>query len=320
MSEQLIFFVGGLVLVLVSARYLLLTVQHFSARLQLSPLIVGTIIMAIGANLPELSLTITSVYNQDPGLALGNSVGSVLVNLGLIFGISIIFGKIRIGTHKTQIEAIIALLVTSIFVFVTMSHFSGMQQSLVLLATCAASFGILIVLSYLGRKHEDISVIHQLLRRLRNQHRWSWKRMAFVGAASVLGMTGGSYLVVSSVESFSLLFGISTTILGLTLTSLTTSLPELAVSILGSKAKEEKTIVGLLIGSSLLNLALFPAIVGWSVGRITISPIELGWLLFLMVLVALIILMHKGKIVTKKYGLLLMMIWLGFMASNYIFR
>ncbi|MBP9781446.1 hypothetical protein KBC89_02220 [Candidatus Woesebacteria bacterium] len=320
MSEQLIFFVSGLFLVLVSARYLLLTVQHFSARLQLSPLIVGTIIMAIGANLPELSLTITSVYNQDPGLALGNSVGSVLVNLGLIFGISIIFGKIRIGTHKTQIEAIIALLVTSIFVFVTMSHFSGMQQSLVLLVTCAVSFGILIFLSYLGRKHEDVSVIHKLLYRLRNQHRWSWKKMSLVGIISILGLTGGSYLVVSAVESFSLIFGISTTILGLTLTSLTTSLPELAVSILGSRAKEEKTIVGLLIGSSLLNLALFPAIVGWSVSRITISPIELGWLLLLMVLVVLIIILHKGKVVTKKYGLFLLMIWLGFVVSNYIFR
>jgi len=319
-SEQLIFFVSGLVLVLVSARYLLLTVQHFSARLQLSPLIVGTIIMAIGANLPELSLTITSVYNQDPGLALGNSVGSVLVNLGLIFGISIIFGKIRIGTHKTQIEAIIALLVTSIFVFVTISSFTGMQQSLVLLTTCAVSFGILIFLSYMGRKHEDISVIHKLLYRLRNQHRWSWKKMTLVGIISIVGLTGGSYLVVSAVESFSVLIGISTTILGLTLTSLTTSLPELAVTILGAKAKEEKTIVGLLIGSSLLNLALFPAIVGWSGSQIQVAPIELIWLLLLMVAVVTIIILHKGKVVTAKYGLILITIWLAFMASNYIFR
>ena len=320
MSVHLLFFVIGILFVLVSARYLLLTVQHFSARLRLSPLIVGTVIMAIGANFPELSLTLTSIYNQDPGLALGNSMGSVLVNLGLIFGISILFGKIRIGTHKTQIEAIVALMVTCVFIFVTVGHFSGLQQSLVLLTICAVSFGILIILSYLGRNHEDVSVIHKLLYRLRNQHPWSRKRIVLVGVLSIFGLTSGSYLVVSAVKGFSLLFGISTTILGLTLTSLTTSLPELAVTILGAKAKEEKTVVGLLIGSSLLNLALFPAIVGWSGTQIDIAQIELVWLLVLMILVVILIMMHKGKVVTKKYGLLLITIWFGFIASNYFLR
>ncbi len=317
---MLIFFVIGLGLVIVSAQYLLLAVQHFSARVHLSPLLVGTIVMAMGATLPELALTVTSVYNSDPGLAVGNSLGSVIVILGLIFGLAVFISKIRIGTHKTQVEAMLILLAVGVYALLALFNPTWLHQPSVLLIICAISFTIILWLSWLGRNHEDISVIHQLLLRLRKHRRWSWKKILSVAVVSILGLSLGSYLVVTAVEGFSIMFAVSTTLLGLTLTSLTTSMPEIAVTIASTRAKEEKTLVGTLVGSTLFNLTLLPALAIWQTNSLKLPVQEVIWLCLSVGVFGITILLHKGRIVSRWFGLLLLLVWVSFVVSSYIFR
>lgn len=310
-------FLLGSVLVLTSARFFLQAAQQFSARARLSPLIVGTLVMSLGATLPELSVTLAAIYQGDPGLAIGNAVGSVIVNIGLLFGLACAAGRIRIGTHKTQIQAGLLFIATGLLVSTSILQVSVQLQATTLLAYLAMVFGILIALSWHGRNHEDVKVIRDLLHRLKHQDRWSWGKIIGVCLASVVGLGLGSWLVVSAVEGISLVFGLSTTLLGLTLTALTTSLPEIVITFSAGRKHEEKTMVGTLIGSSIINLTLFPGLVALTGVSLFLPSSDLLWLLAVTSLFVFVINHFKGRVVDQVAGLSLATTWLLFVLFQY---
>lgn len=320
MNQLLLNFAFGALLVLVAARFFLVAVQQLSVRLRVSPLIVGTVLMAIGATLPEFSLTLSSLSNNDPGLALGTTVGSVIVNLGLLFGLAVLFGKVRIGTHKTQFEGALIAILAFLTSFVVLVPAVAAKQASILFLAWISAFAMLLILSWLGRNHEDVSVVRHLMQQLHKVDRWGLPLIIGVIAISALGLGGGSILVVQAAEGMSELLGISTTILGLTLTALTTSLPELAIMFFSNRAKEDKTLVGALVGSSVLNLTLFPAIVAFRGQTVYLTASNLIWLVLVTALFSGTIFLHRGKVVSHRYGALLVIVWLGFLISTYLWR
>lgn len=309
----------GVVAILFSARLFLLAAQQLSARLRISPLLVGTVVMAIASTLPELSVTLTATSNQDSGLALGNSVGSVIVNLGLLFGIAILAGSVRIGTKKTQIQAILIAVAALMLSLLIILKPSVDVQSFVALLSGALLFGVILFLAWLGRNHEDISVLKDLMRRLRKHQSWKWPKILVSIAVSTVGLWIGSSYLFEAVEGFSLLFGISTTVLGLTITSLTTSLPEIALTIMSGRAKEEKALVGALVGSSAITLTFLPALIAWRGFPLELPLFDVSWLLILITIFLLTIVRNKGKVVSKKYGFALIATWAIFVVATYIF-
>jgi len=308
----------GVVAILFSARLFLLAAQQLSARLRISPLLVGTVVMAIASTLPELSVTLTATSNQDSGLALGNSVGSVIVNLGLLFGIAILAGSVRIGTKKTQIQAILIAVAALMLSLLIILKPSVDVQSFVALLSGALLFGVILFLAWLGRNHEDVSVLKDLMRRLRKHQSWKWPKILVSIAVSTVGLWIGSSYLFEAVEGFSLFFGISTTVLGLTITSLTTSLPEIALTIMSGRAKEEKALVGALVGSA-ITLTFLPALIAWRGFSLELPLFDVSWLLILITIFLLTIVRNKGKIVSKKFGFALIATWAIFVVATYIF-
>lgn len=312
MITLLAYFAVGAILVLTAARLFLSVVQQLSLRLRISPLIVGTVLMAFGATLPELSLTLSSLSHSDAGLAIGTTIGSVIVNLGLLFGLAVIIGNIRIGTHKTQAEGGLLLVATTTLVIAVFMITDQISQARTMGIAWASILGLLLFLSWNGRTHEDVSVVNKLSRQIHKAMAWRGPKLTTMIALSIAGLGGGSLLVVTAVEGMSQSLGVSTTTLGFTLTAFTTSLPELAVMILSNRKHEDKTLVGALVGSSVINLTLFPSLIAWKSGVLQLSLLTVGWLMAVVLLFALTIFAHKGKVVSKAFGLLLVMAWVGF--------
>jgi len=122
---------------------------------------------------------------------------------------------------------------------------------------------------------------------------------------------------VSAVEGISLVFGMSTTLLGLTLTALTTSLPEIVITFSASRKHEEKTMIGTLVGSSIINLTLFPGLVALTGISIFLPTSDLLWLLAVSTLFVFVIHHFKGRVVNKLVGILLATNWLLFVLFQY---
>jgi len=250
-------FAVGLIVMLISAQTFLNVVRELSVKWKFSPLFISLVIVALGTNLPELTVTIASLNNGDPGLAMGNVVGSSIANLSIILGITTFFGKVRIGTTKTPKNATILMVITLLFAVLTLSSVRTYYQ--VILMSIAIIFSLVYqyVLAKYGRLHEDkklLALIDKVNKKKKFMHPAIYI-ILFIG--SLIGLTIGGQVTVNSVEDLSLILGLTTTFLGLTLTAIATSLPELMLSLIATKKDENKVVLGTLIGSNIFNLSLF---------------------------------------------------------------
>ena len=152
----------------------------------------------------------------------------------------------------------------------------------------------------IGRKHEDAKLFTK-----RKNSRFL---MSDVGklAGSLVGVVAGGTMTVGSVEQLSVLLGFSTTILGLSITAIVTSLPELLTTIFSQEDHEEKITIGNLIGSNIYNLELIGGIVllfsSWKI----ITAYEIIMLTVATLAFAAVVVVNKGKVIPKYTGFLLL--------------
>ncbi|MEK7165796.1 MAG: hypothetical protein AAB874_03245, partial [Patescibacteria group bacterium] len=156
MYTFLLQFVVGIIILLFSTQKLVELAKNLSRALRISPLIVGITIVAIGTSLPELAVSLVAIIKNDAGLAMGNIIGSNIVNILMVFPVGLFIGKLRIGTTKTQRNALFLLVATAAFYI---SQFFGSFKPLSGLLLIGMAVIISIVeytLGVFGRTHEDI--------------------------------------------------------------------------------------------------------------------------------------------------------------------
>lgn len=299
MEYLIIRFGIGVGMLLLATHTFVKLVVKISRGLKLSPLIIGTTVVAVGTSLPELVVSGTSLIKGDAGLAWGNIVGSNIVNVLLVLPVGILLGKLRIGTTKTQRNIWVLLGAVAVFMILQMGKLPGLVVGLVLLGMAAA----VTVEEYLwgvdGRGHEDAE-------------RFNYKKVQKLMVGDWVGLlvtlvvvVVGGVMTVGSVEGISLAMGYSTTILGLTLTAVVTSLPELLTTIFAQEEHQAKVTIGDLVGSNVYNLLLIGGIITlFSVPRV-LEIREAVWLGLTTGIFGLILHRFKGKSVPIWVGLVL---------------
>lgn len=303
-------FAAGLLVMLISAQVFLNITQELSVRWKFSPLFISLVIVALGTNLPELTVTVASIANNDPGLAMGNVVGSSIANLTLILGLTTLFGSVRIGTTKTPKNATILALITVLFSVLMLSSVRIQYQIALLSIAIIIALSYQYVLARYGRLHEDRKLL-EMIEKVNRKKKYLPKSVYFLlFLGSLTGLAIGGQVTVRSIENLSLILGLSTTFLGLTLTAVATSLPELVLSLIASNKNDNKVVLGTLIGSNIFNLSLFPAIILSSTLNNTIHKyVTLHDILFLLLITAIfysVIIKKQGTIISKKISLLLL--------------
>lgn len=307
----------GLLVMLISAHVFLNVAKDISAKWKFSPLFISLVIVALGTNLPELTVTIASLSNSDPGLAMGNVVGSSIANLTIILGVSTLFGSVRVGTTKTPKNTLILILITVLFSVLMLSSVRVFYQVALLILALIFALMYQYKLAKYGRLHEDRKLL-ELLDKLHRKKKYLPKYAYFLlFFGSLIGLAIGGQITVTAVETLADLLVISTTLLGLSLTAIATSLPELLMAIIASNKEDNKVVLGTLIGSNIFNLTLFPAIVLFStIGykiRKFISIKEIFFLLLITVTFYFVVQRNLGKNISKKTSLVLITLFPIFM-------
>jgi cation:H+ antiporter len=316
-------FGAGLLVMLISAQTFLNIAQEIAVKWKFSPLFISLVIVALGTNLPELTVTVVSLGNHDPGLAMGNVVGSSIANLSIVLGITTFFGKVRIGTTKTPKNATVLVLMTLLFSILTLSAVKIQFQGLLLFTALIFSLVYQYILARSGRLKEDRKLL-ELIEKVHKKKKALPKSvyvLLFVG--SLIGLGIGGQVTVTSVEQIAEILRLSTTFLGLTLTAIATSLPELITAILASRKNENKIVLGTLIGSNIFNLSLFPAIILFTTMQDKITKLvtiqDLLFLLLITVIFYSLIIKKQGTVIEKKMSILLMLIFPLFTLFIYYF-
>ena len=295
--DWLCFFLLGITLLLFSTHTLIKLAEKISRSLSVSPLIIGTTLVALGTSLPELMVSALALLKHDAGLALGSIIGSNIVNIFLVLPVGILVGRLRVHSAKTQRNAFLLLGVTLLFILLRQFSLLPIFPGLLLLTLALVftfgeyHFGVL------GKTRKEEKLIKE-----DERGKITVGRISSVILAAG-GITAGGILVVRSIENIALITGRSTTILGLSLAAIATSLPELMATVFAQEDRQEEITLGNIIGSNIYNLLFIGGLITLFSPAAVIPRQSWVWLVIATLCFVFILRYFSGKTVPKFIGL-----------------
>ena len=253
MLLNIILIIIGFVLLIKGADFLVQGASDVANKFHVSELLIGLTIVAIGTSLPEFFISLTSAVNGYSELTLGNVIGSNICNLLLILGVSAIITPIDMNIKSTENYITFSLLSTVlVLAFGNLNH---------VLTRAYGAFLLLLFLAYLLytileslRENKEKNISDSIaLQSNKNISILSCIVKIIIG---ILLLKFGGDFVVDNAVSLSNFFGISESIVGLSIVAIGTSLPELATCIISGIKRNSDIAVGNIIGSNILNLLL----------------------------------------------------------------
>ena len=239
-----IFLIAGLALLFLGGDFLLRAAVAAAARWQVPKVVVGMTIVSFATSIPELITSIRAALAGYPDLSLGNVIGSNIANLGFVLGFVLLFSKIDIQKSFYKFDWPVVFGVSLLLLFFIYDGTISQTEGILLLC------GLVGVMYYLIRYQPPVVAV-QAAEAVSNKS-WWWI-VAFVTLGS-LGLAFGSQWLVKGAVGLARAFDVSERVIGITLVSIGTSLPELVASGIAIVRKESGISIGNLIGSNLFNI------------------------------------------------------------------
>lgn len=302
----------GFVLLIKGADFFVDGASSIAKTLKVPALIIGLTIVAFGTSAPELAVSITSAMKGQNGIAVGNVVGSNIFNVLMVVGVSamicplVVKKSILVKEFPFTILAGIALFIMAIDTVLG----SGSANIL------SRTDGIMLLIFFGIFMYYLIEVALQARANGEEEEEIEgmplWKGIVF-SLGGIAGIVVGGDIVVDSATNIALAWGMSETLVGLTIIAVGTSLPELVTSIVAARKGESDIALGNVIGSCIFNVFL---ILGVSA---TINPIELGGAIFTDMFIMIVITVvtyffAMSKRINKVEGGILVATYVAYMA------
>jgi cation:H+ antiporter len=301
----------GLVLLTLAADHLVLGAARVAARLRVAPIVVGVVVIGLGTSAPEFLVSGLAAGQGHARVAVGNLVGSNILNLTLILGICALVRPVTVASTVLRREAPLSLAATAAFAVLVTIHL-GLVTGLVL-AACAVAAVLLLI--RLARTTPDPAMGPEVAEflggcppdppRAGPPARPPIGREAARTAAGLAGVLAGAQLLVSGATRLATGLGVPPLVIGFTVVAVGTSLPELVTGVQAQRRGETDLLVGNLLGSNLFNSLAGGAVIGLASGA---TGVTTTWPLpAVMVLVAMLAwaLLFRGARISRAEGLLL---------------
>ena len=235
---------SGLVLLVLGGNFLLKSAVSISLRFNLSKLLIGMTVVSFATSAPELIISLKSALLGSPDLAISNVVGSNIANIGLVLGLTILFSPIKINRDVYKINYPVMLFASLYFLVVILDGVINWYEGASLV--CLLFITIFFLIKIQKMSEEDFALDVGSKESLS-------KSILFLFVGAVFLYFGSDWFVTGSIN-LATSFGISERIIGITVVSIGTSIPELATSMIAIYNKEKGISLGNLLGSNIFNV------------------------------------------------------------------
>ncbi len=241
---------AGLLLLAVGAEVFLKGAVGAAQKWHISPLVIGLTVVAFGTSAPELAVSLTAAFSGNADITMGNIVGSNIANIGLIMGIGAVMTPLTLRRRMVVADVPILLIIGL-----------GVWVAGALDGEASRFYGLLLMLSYVGY----MGFLRYWAVKLGVPTEFSQDKgsecpntvtCTLLIIVGVIALVAGSRMLVRGAVDVANYFSVSQLIIGLTLTAIGTSLPELATTIAAARKGHGDIVVGNVVGSNLANLCL----------------------------------------------------------------
>ena len=304
-----IYIIGGLILLYFGANWLVQGAITLALHLGLSPLIVGLTVVALGTSVPEALVSVQAAIGHQGGIALGNVIGSNILNIALILGLSAFFNPLKVDSHL--VKADVPLLAGATFMLVVLLedfHISRMEGAFLLLCIVGYVAGNIMTVKRTSPEENKIEGVEVPEDHSKNL----WRDISFLFIGLIALAFGSNFLVTGAVDLARIL-GLSEALIGLTIVSIGTGTPEMATALMAAYRKRSDLAIGNAVGSNLFNIMFvlgIAALVAPLDGK-GISSIDLYVMLGVTIL--LLPTVWTGRILDRKEGFLFLAIYVGYL-------
>ena len=292
-------FLVGFVLLIKGSDALVEGASSLARKLGISTLVIGLTIVAFGTSAPELVVNLLASFEGNVDIAIGNIVGSNIANILLILGVAAIIHPLTVQRGTVWKEIPFSLLaIVVLFIMASDRFFSGTIESVLTRGDGLVLLGFFLIFMYyvFGVATQNSSEAENAEDSIKNL---SQTKAIFMIIGGLVGLVLGGKWIVDGAVAFATIFGVSQSLIGLTIIAVGTSLPELATSVVAALKKQSDIAVGNAVGSGIFN-------VFWILGiSATISPLPFAEVLGFDMLVAVgaTLLLFLSLFVGKKQAL-----------------
>jgi cation:H+ antiporter len=281
--------------------------NHF----KLPSLFMGIFIVGFGTSAPEMVVSTIAAFDGVPGLALGNALGSNIVNIGLVLGITAVISPMIINSQIVKNELLLLIVIVLFLGYVLFDGSLTIFEGYMLLA----GFALLIIWSVKTALTDRADELSSESTEELQSHEMQLKQAVTWLVVGLVVLVGSSRLLVWAAVEIATGLGISDLIIGLTIVAIGTSLPELATTLVAVRKKEHDMAIGNVIGSSMFNILGVVGIAGVIAPFSSISENVMirDWSVMFGLTIALFLMAYrfgKGGGINRSEGVFLVVVYL----------
>ncbi len=241
---QIVLLVVGFVMLVKGADWFVDGAAGIAVKFGIPQLVVGLTIVAMGTSAPEAAVSITGAMNGAADIAVGNVLGSNILNILIILGLTGIITNVAIQKSTLMIEMPFMLVITVVFAFLGLNDGNvGFLDGIILWVLFIVYLAYLFVLTKKGNQEEENEP----------ENRSVWK-LILVGVVGAVVVVWGADITVGAATTIAAALGLSERFIGLTIVALGTSLPELVTSVTAARKGNSDIAIGNIVGSNIFNI------------------------------------------------------------------
>ncbi len=292
-----------MLLLILGAELMVRAAVRLAASFKVRPLIIGLSVVALGSSAPQMAVSLQAAFNNAPDIAVGSVIGSNIFNVLVTLGLCALIIPLRVSRQLVRLDIPLMISASALVFAMALNQTLGRLEGGVLLVGLGGYFALLLRQS---RRHARPKVHNHAV-----EHHGPppWLSSVVMVPAGLGLLIWGGHLILGAAVELATDYGFSDRIIGLTIVAVSTSLPELATSLIAAIRGEREIAVGNVIGSNLFNLL---GVLGLTAviapAPLSVSPNALDFDLPVMLGVAALCLplFYSGYRITRAEGLVLL--------------